>query len=340
MLANIYDVCRQGRKPVKVDDLRYGAELEVVGVDRLTLANAIIDNAKTYGLTWRLQASQTDYRVYDNRQYDVTTYQIIDNRNRAWLLTNDGSLTRIGGKVGTEVVTPPLLKTDFDNLCLSIVVSQIQKLAQVDDSCSVHIHVDTSLHTPLSVARLYSYFAFYAPFIYTIIGANVGRIKNYCKPLPKDKLARLHTLYKKRKTDFSKQDLCKVNFDKVFSDDFDRLDRYDANRYYIINLNNLWRKSRTLECRMFNGANDLRKIIAFIDLVLALNAKAINAKAIKKGCCNITDLKTRLSVFFADGLGLTGDNYANTRHVLTASLNSQINKGYFDQIKSYLQVAL
>ena len=320
MLDNTQDVCKGARSPIAISDLGFGVSIDTIGNTRQKLAQSIVDCAKDNGQIW-----QTVCKDKDNNVFTIT-----DTKGKVWYLSNTDSQDK------TAIKSPSLTYCQFDLHNLAIVLQGAAKIQTIDDTCNMSIDIATGQYTALSIARLYSYFSYYCSFIYTVLGVSKDRLAKY-KPLPSDKLTRLYSLYGKQKQDFDKSSLSIVNFDKQYKDDYSQLPSNDINQYFVLSLNNLWRKSQSLVVTAFGVNLQAKTVIANIALTLALNVKAINSQNVKKGNCNITDLRTRLSVMLTDGLGLTGDLHTNTRHILTAKLNTALaNKTIYsiDDIQS------
>ena len=96
--------------------------------------------------------------------------------------------------------------------------------------------------------------------------------------------------------------------------------RYNTTRYHGLNLNNVWRAMRTVEFRYPNSTLHAGKVKAWIQFVLALNAKAMNAKGASHKKVDTDNPKYNFRVFMVSGLGLKGDEFKTCRYHMTHHL--------------------
>jgi len=93
---------------------------------------------------------------------------------------------------------------------------------------------------------------------------------------------------------------------------------YDPSRYHLLNLHAAFsteRPAHTIEFRAFNGTLDPDKILAYIQLCLAISAQALNSKAASP-TRPVTDNPKYAFRCWLLKLGFIGDEYKTAREVL------------------------
>jgi len=287
---------------VDFEDLKFGVEVEMAGVNRLDLV-------KTCSRELNYSSDLIAYGGY-------STLQLIDPVGRSWKFMNDSSIAYLNDENGTELVTP-ILRGDADIQVLQTILSIARRLGAIaHKSCGIHIHCDSATHSVSSVARLMSFWHFNENFIYDILGTSDRRKNSWAKPMPTEKVQRIRRIKPKTKNQLAE---CWVD-NPYFSPS-----HYDPVRYHALNLNNLWREIETIECRAFQASLNGTKINAYIKFFLAINAKAINSSNMAPcSKAKINKPMTRISVLLTEGLKLTGDRYKSTRRVLMTKLKSTL----------------
>lgn len=229
------------------ETLRYGVEIETVGIDRRTLANAI-------------------HSVVGGRVIaDYRAWKIIDAQSRTWMVVADASLT--GGESSGEIVTPILGYADIDEL--QRVVRAVRAAhARTDDSCSIHIHVGAEAFDAAAIARLAKSVHKQERLIERALGISLGRLARYCRPMDEDFIRRLEGQRPRTMRDVSNAWYGRRNVIPQ---------RYDVQRYHGLNLTSLLFRG-TLEFRWFQGTLHAGEIKAYIQFCLALAARALKSK--------------------------------------------------------------
>lgn len=93
---------------------------------------------------------------------------------------------------------------------------------------------------------------------------------------------------------------------------------YDSSRYHLLNLHAAFsteRPAHTIEFRAFNGTLDPDKILAYIQLCLAISAQALTSKAASP-TRPVTDNPKYAFRCWLLKLGFIGDDYKTAREVL------------------------
>jgi len=85
-------------------------------------------------------------------------------------------------------------------------------------------------------------------------------------------------------------------------------------------LNNIWRSIGTIEVRYFNSTLHAGKVRAYIQLCLALSAKALNARSASHRKIQTDNPKFNFRVWLVSTLGMKGDEFKTARYHLTRYL--------------------
>jgi hypothetical protein len=144
-----------------LNTLRFGIEIETVGLGREGLANAIhsvVGGTKT-----------ADYR--------------------SWKIT-DGSLS--GGELSGEIVSP-ILGYDEIELVQQVVRAVRHAGSRADATCGIHVHVDGARFDARAVTNLVKMVHKQERLIEKALGISDSRLSRYCRPVDADFLGRLES---------------------------------------------------------------------------------------------------------------------------------------------------
>ncbi len=228
--------------------LRFGIEIETVGLSRMKLAQAI---HSVVGGT-----ITNDYR-------DV---RITTQDGRSWKVVPDGSLS--GGENSGEIVSPVLGYDDIDTL--QRVVRAVRAAgSRCDDSTAIHIHVGAERFDAKSVVNLVKLVHKQERLLEHALGISQHRLARYCKPIDDAFMQRIETRRPKTMQELKDAWYGSPNVTPT---------RYHISRYAGLNLNSLHYRS-TLEFRYFQGSLHAGEVKAYVQLVLALAAQALSSKA-------------------------------------------------------------
>lgn len=231
-----------------LENLRYGVEIETVGVDRRALAEAI------RGVVGGSVIA--DYRAW----------KVVDARSRTWMVVTDGSLSH--GDASGEIVTPILGYADLEEL--QGVVRAVRGVhARVDETCSIHVHVGAEAFDPAAIARLAKSIHKQERLLEKALGISQGRLARYCRPMDEDFMRRLENQRPRTMQQISAAWYGRRNVVPQ---------RYDSHRYHGLNLTSLLFRG-TLEYRWFQGSLHAGEIKSYIQFCLALCARALKTKA-------------------------------------------------------------
>ena len=270
--------------------LRFGIEIETVGLSREKLARAI--------------HSVTGGTVVD----ECRSWRITDSRGRSWRVVPDGSLS--GGENSGEIVSPILGYDDIDEL-QNVVRAARTAGAKTDPSTGIHIHIDGSRFDAKSVTNLVKLVHKQERLLEHALGVSETRLNRYCRPIDADFIQRIEGRRPKTMQEIS---------DAWYGYRNTSPQRYDQTRYHGLNLNSLFFRG-TIELRYFNGTLHAGEVKAYVQLALAMAAKALGSKAAssKRREFNPATAKYDFRVVLLH-LGLIGDEFKTARLHLTKKL--------------------
>jgi hypothetical protein len=270
--------------------LNFGVEVETVGTTRANLARAI---QSVVGGT-------------------VTTsgprFLVTDTRGRVWKVEPDGSLG--GGEFSGEVVSPILEYADMEQL-QEIVRALRRHGARPDPSAAVHLHVDGRRLDARTAVNLLNIVHKQERLLESALRVSPTRLDRYCKPIDPEFVARL--IDRKPKT---MEELSEAWYGYRNT----HPERYHSSRYRGLNYNSLFVRG-SVEFRIFESTLHAGEIKAYIQLVLAMTAKALLAKSTqrKRRPLNPETSRYDFRVFLLQ-LGFVGPEFKSARHHLTKHL--------------------
>jgi hypothetical protein len=282
-------VCNQGQGKAAMDKtLRFGIEIETVGVSRATLAQAIheVVGGHVFGTSVRA----TDGRV--------------------WNVVNDGSLS---GVYNGEVVSPILTYDDLPQL-QSIVRALRRAGAVANSSCGIHLHVDGSRLDSKAITNLVKMVAKQERILEQALGVSDSRLRQYCRPVSDELLAVIEA--RRPRTTAAMQRLWYGTHGGSPS-------RYDRSRYSGLNLNSLFFRG-TIEFRWFAFSGSTLhagEVKAYVQFVLALVSAAARRRATsgRRRAYMTSSARYDMRVFLL-GLGMIGEEFETARHHLLKRL--------------------
>ena len=270
--------------------LRFGIEIETVGLSRERLARAI------HGVVGGTTAEE--YRAW----------RVTDTRGRIWRVVPDASLS--GGEYSGEIVSPILRYEDIEEL-QNIIRAVRNAGGRVDASCGIHLHLDASRFNASSVINLVKLIHKQERLLEHALGVSEARLNRYCRPIDPAFMQRLEARRPKTMQELS---------DAWYGYRNPNPQRYDMSRYRGLNLNSLFHRG-TVEMRWYNSTLHAGEVKAYVQLSLALVAKALTAKAAssKRRDFDVSTAKYDLRVLLIR-IGMVGDEFKTARHHLTKRL--------------------
>lgn len=287
----------------KIVYITFGTEIETEGIGRYCAAEAVAAAFKDAGIAVSGPTGFSDCYT-------------INAGGRVWSFKYDGSLA---GNGGCEMVTPILTWTDMETL--QIAVRALRRAgAKVSSRCGMHVHIGTQDWTPRQIANLVRKFYRQEDIILKAAGTARNRLGHYTRPTDPEFIARLDGI--------REMTLDAINMAWFgVSTPWHNIGHYEGHRYRTLNLNNLWRDSKTVEFRLFEGTLHAGEVKANIALCLALAVNALVAKNPRGGHRTIDAHDGKF-----DGrallvhLGLNGEAFKTVRQHLTKRLNGASTK--------------
>lgn len=275
----------------------FGIELETTGIGREATAKAI---ARYFGTTARYVG------------HHLGDWHIPMPDGRKWVVERDGSVT----DPSAEVVSP-VCRWDDIPMVLAVAKAIRAAGARTDGSCGIHVHVGLGEHTPQSLRRLVNIVNAKEDLLTQALGITPERRYRWCKPVnpafleavnrsKPDSFEKLAQLWYKHNSDYSS------NWRECAGT------HYDSSRYHLLNLHAAFsteRPAHTIEFRAFNGTLDTDKILAYIQLCLAISAQALHSKAASP-TRPVTDNPKYAFRCWLLKLGFIGDEFKTAREVL------------------------
>ncbi|HIQ01657.1 MAG TPA: amidoligase [Anaerolineales bacterium] len=237
-------------------------------------------------------------------------WEVTDTQGRVWKVVADGSLINVPGHLRAEVVSPVLAYEDIPTL--QEVIRAVRRCgAKVDEKCGIHIHVDARPFDGRTLANLAKIIYKQEALILTALGVNENRLRNYSKPVSDELIRKIE-----RSRPRTKDQLNRIWYGYHNR----RPQHFDSTRYYGVNLHNVWYRG-TVEFRWFEGTLHAGKVKAYIQLVLAIAAKALNGRAASSRKRSLDPQSARYDFrVFLLHLGLIGDEFKTARKHLLAAL--------------------
>ncbi len=228
--------------------LRFGIELETVGLDKEGAARAI---AAVVGGTARSSWNGA--------------WEAVGADGRVWRAVHDGSLA---GYRNAEIVSPILGYEDIEKL-QEIVRALHAAGARADASCGIHIHIDGSRFDAKELTSLTKIIHKQERLIEAALGIQQHRLARYCRPIDPSFIERIESRRPRTVADVNAA---------WYGRQVSSPARYDQSRYHGVNLNSYFYR-KTIEFRYFEGTTHAGKVKAYVQFCLALAAKALGAKS-------------------------------------------------------------
>ena len=246
-------------------------------------------------------------------------YLIKDDKNRTWKVVRDGSIRAQALEAPYERPALAYYKVEVVSpICNYDDIETIQELVRrlrengaiVNASCGIHIHIDGSNHNINSLINLSNMISAKEDLIYKALNVNEERKARYCKIVDKIYLEKLNRNKPKTIEKLKKY---------WYAGYYWSYERYEDTRYHALNLHSMFHKG-TVEFRYFNSTLHAGKIKAYIQLCLAISAKAINQKRASPIKRQILNEKYTFRVWLLS-LGLIGDEFKTARTHLLKNLS-------------------
>jgi hypothetical protein len=213
--------------------------------------------------------------------------------------------------MGGEFVTPICRYEDIE-LVQKCVRALRKAGAKVDSTCGLHIHVGADLHNAKTLKNLVFTFRAKEDLIFKAVNAEDRKHNQYCMPID-DRL--VNNLKAKRNLDMP--GLADVWYN-TYAPYSNRNAHYNGSRYHALNLHSVWYHG-TVEFRLFHATLHAGEVRAYINLVLAMSAQAINSSRASAEVLDNGNDKYAMRCWLLR-LGFIGDEFKNVRKHLLKNL--------------------
>jgi hypothetical protein len=277
--------------------LRFGIEIETIGQARQTVASAI-------------QTVVGGEVRHAGVAGSLDPWEVVDRRGRVWKAVADSSLNASRERQA-EVVSPILRYEDLTELQEVVRAVRTVARAQVDESCGIHVHVDSSRFDAKGLANLAKLVHQQEDLIVAALGIQARRLTQYTQKVDARFIAEIEQRRPRTLADVNRAWYGRLNTSPV---------HYDSSRYRGLNMHSVWYRG-TVEFRWFEGALHAGKVKAYVQVCLALAAKALTAKAAtsRKRAFNPATGRYDFRVLLLR-LGMIGDEFKTAREHLLANL--------------------
>lgn len=305
-------------------DLPFGVEIEMTGLTREQAAKAAAE-------LWNTTAR------YIGRSYG--TWEVTDPEGKVWKFMSDGSIDgerwSHGAYVATsnseyrvEMVTP---KLDYDEIPkLQEVVRTVRKAhAKVNNSCGLHVHVDASRFDNQSLKNLMSIMYSKEDLLFQALQVPESRVQRWCKPVRESMLQQARRMT----SSASRSRLERI----WYQGDVNSTEHYNWTRYHALNLHSVFYRG-TVEYRMFNSTLHAGRVKAYVHLALGISSQALEQRGSQMRKTQ-TDNPAFTFRTWLLRMGMIGEEYANTREHLLASLPGnrawRYDKDHYEKNKTH-----
>ncbi|HEY3379802.1 MAG TPA: amidoligase family protein [Armatimonadota bacterium] len=270
-------------------EVRFGVELEGGAIPRARAACAV----------WQVVGGRIVHET-----------QVIAADGRVWKVVRDASLTTWSPDLRCEVVSPILAYVDIP--MLQDVVRALRYAGmQVSPCCGIHIHVDAALFDGKQLANLAKLTYQQEPLIYAALGISAARAARHAKPTDPAFIKRLE-----RRRPQSQDALNRLWYGRHET----RPTHYHKSRYRGVNFHAIWDKG-TVEFRWFEASVHAGKVKAYVQFVLAVAVKALNARSATSRRRSFDPASAKFDWrCFLLRLGLIGSDFKTARKHLMALL--------------------
>ena len=250
-----------------------------------------------------------------------STWSAWDADGREWKFQKDVSIHGPDSEK-CELVTPILTYSDIETL--QELIRKLRRAGAKSDAtrgCGVHIHIGANGHTAQTLRNLANLMASHEKLIATALKINEGRMRQYCKTVDPNFLAKLNS--KKPQTMSQLADI----WYEGNGADYGRSQHYNQSRYHMLNLHATFTKG-TVEFRLFqfdapkdgkqNGLH-AGQLKSYIQLCMALSQMAKELRTASPKEQQKENPKFAMRTWLLR-LGFIGEEFATAREILTRNL--------------------
>ena len=254
-----------------------------------------------------------------SRTYDP--WEVNDLQGKTWRFVYDGSIrtTYSEGRRQAEIrsreysveMNSPKISYEEMGKLQEVVRCLRRAGAVVNESCGMHVHVDASQHTPLSLKNALSIMYSKEDILFKALNVNERRVERWCQKVREPMLEKI----RKMPTGMTMEQLKRA----WYGGEDGSYEHYHWTRYYALNLHSVFYRG-TLEWRCFESTLHAGRVRANITLALAISAQAINQKKTLMRKTEISENPAFTFRTFLLRLGLIGPEYKNVRQHLLENL--------------------
>ena len=261
----------------------------------------------------------TAVHLRSSRTYDP--WEVNDLQGKTWRFVYDGSIrtTYSEGRRQAEIrsreysveMNSPKLSYEEMGKLQEVVRCLRRAGAVVNESCGMHVHVDASQHTPLSLKNALSIMYSKEDILFKALNVNERRVERWCQKVREPMLEKI----RKMPTGMTMEQLKRA----WYGGEDGSYEHYHWTRYYALNLHSVFYRG-TLEWRCFESTLHAGRVRANITLALAISAQAIKQKKTLMRKTEISENPAFTFRTFLLRLGLIGPEYKNVRQHLLENL--------------------
>lgn len=223
----------------------FGIEIEMVGIDRATIAKAISS---------ALGGEEPEH-VVDQEDETMSWERVRTQNGDIWKVEDDDSLNA-PEELRAEIVSPVLKESSIG--LLKAVVSEIAATgARTNESCGVHVHIGAEEATVEDVCRLINVMIEQEPELIKEFGCNAKRLAEFARPMTTSFVENF-----RRNPPTNGKELERLWYGEPVDPKWQD-DRYHESRYRGLNLQSYFYRF-TVEFRYFDASLDPDRIEAYI----------------------------------------------------------------------------
>jgi len=294
---------------IGIKDQNFGVEVEMTGITRREAAKALANYFGTEAM-------------HPGGAYDKWTVR--DTDGKEWTIARDASIheerhigrreyeTVYNSEYKVEMVTPILTYPELPKF--QECIRQVRHAgAKVNNSCGLHVHVDAANHNRQSLKNLIGIMYSKEDILFKALQVDESRARQWCQKVREPMLQQIRQLSSAETHDLTQLE------NIWYEGRSGKYEHYHPSRYHALNLHSVFYRG-TVEWRCFNSTLHAGKAAAYVNLCLAMSAKAIAQRStvMKK-----TQSDNELFTFrvWLVRLGLNGPEFKNTRNHLLENLS-------------------
>lgn len=291
----------------------WGIEIETVGASRQVVAKAVARALDASGLGGELGCA-----VYAERGFGgADTWKVRQGDGREWTVMRDGSLPTVGaGDVGGAEIVSPIMVGLGEIEALQAIIREVRGTgakSASEHNCGIHVHVGAKDMNAWDVVKLARIASKVEPMLTDALRIDPRR-GEYCKPVP--------VAFAEGATSAMSAEEVKALWYRTAGGSY--VSRYDRSRYHGVNLNSYFFRG-TVEFRYFNGTLHAGEVKAYVQLGLALAARAKTAKTASAKVMGLGGMspRARMMNYLWMTLGLRGEQWETLRLHLSKNLSTK-----------------